>query len=219
MHQMPPATAASTLSRKSEITRQKLIEAGIRLFSENGYEATSTRQVQKAAGVQRNLITYHFGSKEAFWKACAAELFSKIVGAINPAMTQARDIEPGERIRFLIRQFVRASAAHPEITRIMFDEGRSDSWRLGWIIDNHVRGFYQTVAELHAQGSRESTIPPVSVTQFYYALVGSAAVFAMAPECRQLTGEDPFSDEFVDAQADAVAILLTRSIETVEQKP
>jgi AcrR family transcriptional regulator len=215
---MPAEAATSTLSRKSEITREKLIEAGIRLFSENGYEATSTRQVQTAAGVQRNLITYHFGSKEAFWKACAAELFGKINGAITPAMTQARDVEPGERLRFLIRQFVRASAANPEITRIMFDEGRTDSWRLSWLIDNYVRRFYQTVAELHEQGSREGTIPAVSVIQFYYALVGSAAVFAMAPECRQLTGEDPLSDAFVDAQADAVATMMTRINQPEEQK-
>ncbi len=206
---MPVQAAASTLSRKSEITRQKLIEAGIRLFSENGYEATSTRQVQTAADVQRNLITYHFGSKEDFWKACVAELFGQFSGTMAPAVTQARDIEPGERIRFLIRQFVRASAAHPEVTRIMFDEGRTDSWRLGWIIDEYVQSFYRLVAELYEQGSKEGMIPDISVTRFYYALVGSAAVFAMAPECRRLTGEDPISDEFVDAQAEAVATLLT----------
>ena len=207
---MPATTASSALSRKSELTRQKLIDAGVKLFSENGYEATSTRQVQNAAGVQRNLITYHFGSKEAFWKACAAALFGRIGGTMAPAVTQARDVAPSERIRFLIRQFVRASAAHPEITRIMFDEGRSDSWRLAWIIDEYVQDFYQLVAQLHEQGAEAGTIPGISVVQFYYALVGSAAVFAMAPECRQLTGADPFSDEFVDAHADAVATLLTR---------
>ena len=210
---MSVATATNTLARKSEITRQKLIEAGIRLFSENGYEATSTRQVQTAAGVQRNLITYHFGSKEEFWKACAAELFGGINGSMEPAMSQARDIEPGERIRFLIRQFVRASAAAPEITRIMFDEGRSDSWRLTWIIEEYVQDFYRLVAELHEQGSTAGMIPGISVVHFYYALVGSAAVYAMAPECRQLTGEDPFSDEFVDAHVNAVANLLTNPIE------
>ena len=206
---MSAEAVTSTLSRKSEATRQKLIESGIRLFSENGYEATSTRQVQAAAGVQRNLITYHFGSKEAFWKACVTALFDRIGAAMGPAMSQARDIDPSERIRFLIRQFVRASAAHPEITRIMFDEGRSDGWRLGWIIDEYVQDFFRLVADLHAQGTREKVVPAISVVQFYYALVGSAAVFAMAPECRRLTGEDPFSETFIDAQADAVARLLT----------
>ncbi|MEM8768477.1 MAG: TetR family transcriptional regulator [Pseudomonadota bacterium] len=207
---MSEEATVSTLSRKSEATRQKLIEAGIRLFSANGYEATSTRQVQTAAGVQRNLITYHFGSKESFWKACAADLFARIGATMRPAVSQARDIEPGERLRFLIRQFVRASAAHPEITRIMFDEGRSDSWRLTWIIDEYVQDFFNLVADLHTQGTREEIVPPVSVVQFYYALVGSAAVFAMAPECKRLTGEDPFSQAFIDAQADAVATLLTK---------
>ena len=92
----------------------------------------------------------------------------------------------------------------------MFDEGRSGSWRLGWIIDEYVRDFYRLVLELHEQGSKAGTIPDIPVVQFYYALVGSAAVYAMAPECRQLTGEDPFADEFIDAHADAVAILLTQ---------
>ena len=133
-----------------------------------------------------------------------------MVGALGPAMRQARDIEPGERIRFLIRQFIRVSAARPEITRIMFDEGRSDSWRLAWIIDEYVREFYRLVLELHEQGAKAGSIPGISVVQFYYALVGSAAVYAMAPECRQLTGEDPFADEFIDAHASAVATLLTQ---------
>ncbi len=192
---------------KSEQTQQKLLEAGIRMFSENGYAATSTRQVQTAAGVQRNLITYHFGNKEAFWKACVTELFARINAVMGPAMQQARDIEPGERMRFVIRQFVRVSAAHPEMTRIMFDEGRCGDWRLYWIIDNHVSSFFDLVTRLHEESKPRHRLD-ISLTQFYYIIVGSAAVFAMAPECRQLTGEDPFDDSFVDTHADAIARLL-----------
>ena len=92
----------------------------------------------------------------------------------------------------------------------MFDEGRSDSWRLGWIVDHYVRDFFELVADLHEGAEGAQTSAAMSVVQFYYVLVGSAAVFAMAPECRALTGEDPLSDAFVDAQANAVAVLLTR---------
>ena len=100
----------------------------------------------------------------------------------------------------------------------MFDEGRTDSWRLDWIIDHYVADFYRLVADLHAQGAAAGMMPGISVVQFYYALVGSAAVFSMAPECRRLTGEEPFSEAFIDAQADAVARLLTGNGASEEQR-
>ena len=204
------AVASGAPSTKSVQTQQKLIEAGITLFSKNGYPATSTRMVQVAAGVQRNLITYHFGSKEEFWKACMAELFARIQRVLEPAISQARDIEPTERIRFLIRQHVRASAAHPESIRIMFDEGRCADWRLEYLVDTYVRDFYRSVLELYESGTKHGVVAEISVVQFYYVLVGGTAVFAMAPECELLTGEDAFSAEMIDAQANAIADLLVR---------
>ncbi len=200
------ATEAETTS-KSEVTRAKLIDAGIRLFSEQGYEATSTRQVQEAAGVQRNLITYHFGSKEAFWKACMSELFGHMTRLLRPAIVQSKDIEPGERIRFLIRRFIRASAEWPESTRIMFDEGRCDDWRLEWLVQHYVRPFFDTVTDVYEAGNLGRS--GLSVIQFYYLLVSSASVFAMAPEYRLLSGKDPFKEDAIDEQAHVMAMLLT----------
>ena len=91
----------------------------------------------------------------------------------------------------------------------MYDEGRCDDWRLTFLVDNFVRDFFDTVVALFTTGSRDGAIPDISLMQFYYVLVGSACVFAMAPECRMLTGEDPFTDEVIDAQANAIAMLLT----------
>ena len=91
---------------KAEQTRQKLLSAGIDLFSLHGYGVTSTRQVETAAGVKRNLMTYHFGTKEEFWKACMVKLFDAFNQELTPAFTDSQDIEPVERLRFLIRRFV-----------------------------------------------------------------------------------------------------------------
>ena len=212
------ANAASSATTKSEQTRQKLLGAGIELFSMNGYDATSTRNVEAHANVQRNLINYHFGNKEAFWKACVTEMFRRGTEMLRPALQQSRDIESGERVRFLIRQFVRMSAAHPEITRIMFDEGRRDNWRLEWIVEAFGRGFYDTVKRLFDDGRAQGVIPDLTVTQFYYVLVSSAAIFAMAPECRLLSGEEPTDDAMVDAQADAIARLLTPQNEPHDER-
>ena len=203
--QEPSATSAKALQ-----TRTRLIAAGIALFSSGGYDATGTRQIETHAGVKRNLISYHFGSKETFWKACMTQLFQGFERQLQPAIEQSRDIAPVERIRFLIRRFVRVNAAHPEMNRIMFDVGRNDSWRLQWIVDHYGRSFYERVGEVFAEGVRHDIIAGLSPVQFYYLLVGSTAIFSMAPECRLLSGEDFHGDDMVDAHANAVAALLTQ---------
>lgn len=45
-------------------TKQKLLDAAERLFAENGYAATSLRQIISEAGVNLAAVHYHFGSKD-----------------------------------------------------------------------------------------------------------------------------------------------------------
>lgn len=45
-------------------TKEKLIAVGIRLFSEHGFEATTTRMLADAAGVNNAAVYFHFGTKE-----------------------------------------------------------------------------------------------------------------------------------------------------------
>ncbi|MEM9564498.1 MAG: hypothetical protein AAGA93_17880, partial [Actinomycetota bacterium] len=73
----------------------------------------------------------------------------------------------------------------------------------------HVRRFYDTVARIFESGHASGAVPDLSVVQFYYLLVSSASIFAMAPECRLLAGTDPLTPTMVDAQVDAIAALLT----------
>lgn len=194
---------------RSEQTRAKLLAAGIDLFAREGFAATSTRQIETAAGVQRNLMSYHFGSKDAFWKACMDELFQQFIALVQPAIDQSRDIEPVERVRFVIRRFVRASAALPEVNRIMVDEGRRNDWRLEWIVRHYSRGFYEAIGRLYEEGQRQGILPDLPLINVYYFIVGGAAMFSMAPECALLAGKDPKAADMIDAQADALVRLLT----------
>ncbi|MEM6683433.1 MAG: TetR/AcrR family transcriptional regulator [Pseudomonadota bacterium] len=194
---------------KAEKTRDALLGAGIQLFSEQGYDATSTRQVEALAGVQRNLMTYHFGGKEEFWKACMTELNGQMAALLAPAFDQSKDIEPGERVRFLIRRYVRASAALPQIARIMFDEGRSEGWRLEWLVENYIRPFYAAMTQAFEDGLQGHSLPNIPPANFYYFVTGSGAMFSMAAEFTLLTGRDAFDEAMVDAQAESMANLLT----------
>lgn len=60
-------------------TKQKILDAAERLFGENGYDATSLRQIIAEAGVNLAAIHYHFGSKQELLD----ELILRKAGPVN----------------------------------------------------------------------------------------------------------------------------------------
>ncbi|SFT92463.1 CerR family C-terminal domain-containing protein [Halomonas saccharevitans] len=52
-------------------TRDRLIQAGIRLFGEHGFKATTTRGLAEAAGANIGSIAYHFANKRGLYLAAA----------------------------------------------------------------------------------------------------------------------------------------------------
>ena len=70
-------------------TRAALVRAGLDLFGRKGFDATSTRDIAAAAGVNIAGIAYHFGGKAGLHRACGAAIAATIaerVGAIGPAI-------------------------------------------------------------------------------------------------------------------------------------
>jgi AcrR family transcriptional regulator len=51
-------------ARKRQETLERIAEAGLRLFSQNGYDATTLDDIAKAAGISRRTFFYYFKSKE-----------------------------------------------------------------------------------------------------------------------------------------------------------
>lgn len=67
-----------------EGTRLALIEAGLALFGQQGFAATSTRALSARAKTNIASIAYHFGGKEGLRLACADEIARRIQGVFSP---------------------------------------------------------------------------------------------------------------------------------------
>lgn len=52
------------VSEKAQSTKKRIFDAGIRLFGENGFYATTVEEIAVAAGVSIGSFYYHFKSKE-----------------------------------------------------------------------------------------------------------------------------------------------------------
>src|SRR6516165_4929030 len=81
------------LSPRAEPTRSALVRSGLELFGAKGFEATSTREIAAAAGVNIALIAYHFGGKEGLRLACADYVAATIGEVFAGAQGGAAEIE------------------------------------------------------------------------------------------------------------------------------
>jgi AcrR family transcriptional regulator len=57
-----------TMTRPSEVTRERILKAAERLFAERGYEATSIRAIVAKARVNQAAINYHFAGKDGLYR-------------------------------------------------------------------------------------------------------------------------------------------------------
>ncbi|MBN2852070.1 MAG: helix-turn-helix transcriptional regulator, partial [Clostridia bacterium] len=64
--------------KKSERTRNSIVEAAAILFSEKGYEATSTKEIALASGVSEASIFKYFITKESLFKAIISSLLEML---------------------------------------------------------------------------------------------------------------------------------------------
>lgn len=75
----PPTTPLEGSAAAGEKTRANLVRVALDLFGRKGYDATSTRDIAGAAGVNIAGIAYHFGGKAGLHRACG-ELVAGFLG-------------------------------------------------------------------------------------------------------------------------------------------
>ncbi|MCU0969160.1 MAG: CerR family C-terminal domain-containing protein [Rubrivivax sp.] len=71
---MPPRPPpAADAGRPAEDARERLLGAGLRLFAQQGYARTSTREIAETAQVNVAAISYYFGDKAGLYRAVFVE--------------------------------------------------------------------------------------------------------------------------------------------------
>ncbi len=70
---------------EAERTRQDILGAARRLFTDQGYAATSTTAVAEAAGVTRGAVYHHFADKAALFREVFTQLDTELDDTVNRA--------------------------------------------------------------------------------------------------------------------------------------
>src|SRR5688572_20090671 len=78
-----PTTGRAGRRRDAAATRDALIAAGTELFAERGYDGVPVWAIAQKAGVNKAMISYHFGGKRKLYLAIVGASFSEIVASVE----------------------------------------------------------------------------------------------------------------------------------------
>ena len=106
--------------KKGEVTRLAIEDAAIHLFLEQGYHATSMRQIADHAGLALGGIYNHFSSKDEIFEAIIIDQhpYKKIL----PLIMEAADDSTAEFFGNAFRIIVHELGTQPEFINLMFIE-------------------------------------------------------------------------------------------------
>jgi AcrR family transcriptional regulator len=87
-------------------TKERILDAAECLFAEDGFDATSLRNVTTAAGVNLAAVNYHFGSKVALLEAVVRRVFEPVNARQLERLEELEAEEEGSSVEELLDAFV-----------------------------------------------------------------------------------------------------------------
>lgn len=167
--------------RDPDATRQALLAAGAALFSERGFDAVPIDDVAARAGVNKSLISYHFGGKRGLYTAVLASGFQEIAGRMEAAEAGAADAPAA--LHALLEVFAAFRAERPEFPGLFMREVLSSG--VDPAVAPHLLAIIGVVRRTVARGSREGSLRPVDPLLVHFGLLGALVFFSATEPARR----------------------------------
>jgi len=103
---------------KGERTKERIVQAALELFREQGYEATTMRMVADAAEVSLGNAYYYFASKDLLLQAFYRDVHEAHVAASAPVLARERGLL--ERLRGVMLAKLEVIAPYHRFSALMF---------------------------------------------------------------------------------------------------
>ena len=191
--------------QRSLRTKQKLLDAALEAFSENGFKGTSTRDIAQRAGVHHPLITYHFKNKDTLWRASVKYIFRDFTAALIDAQEKHANDCPKTRMATMIRIYVHYSASHPALHKIVLRESGYPSSRLEWLSENFLRPISEGASKFIAELQEKGVTPAGDPALVYNMLrVCSGGLIALSQELKITSNIDLQSQASLDDLTDLI---------------
>lgn len=198
-------------------TAQRILAAAEHEFAEHGIAGARTDQIVRAAGVNKALLYYYFGSKEKLYAAVLESLFSQqratIDAARGPAsLPRQATLHQQELIAF-VNGYFDFVIAHPNFPRLVQREFMRRGAQLRSIVGGYLLPKHRELVRAIENGIANGEFRPVDAPNMVATLIAMTVFyFAAAPVLKIVWGRDPLTPRAIAARRRAVLDFLEHGL-------
>jgi TetR/AcrR family transcriptional regulator len=188
---------------KPEDSRGAILRAAIAEFAEQGEAGARTDAIARAAGVNKALLHYYFGTKDALYGAVLDEVFTglaeRFLQVINGPGT------PGERLlRYFLAHFDQLAGSN-SFARVLGHElmraRAGQPTRISQIVTICFGPLHAALCAAVAEGMATGELRRVEPGNMVLSLTGvNVFYFISAPFFREISGKDPRDPDMLARQ-------------------
>ncbi|MEO5700690.1 MAG: TetR/AcrR family transcriptional regulator [Casimicrobiaceae bacterium] len=97
---LAPGSGGAAQARDAEASRARILDAATREFASHGFGGARVDRIAAAAGVNKRMLYYYFGNKDAVFRAVLEAAYARIRAAER--RLSLLDVPPAEAIRRLV---------------------------------------------------------------------------------------------------------------------
>jgi TetR/AcrR family transcriptional regulator len=134
-----------------------ILDAAVTLFSANGYNAVSMREVASEAGVSKANIYHHFDSKEALYRAILDQSADDLSGLVETLAEGSGSFE--SRIAEFAAGHLQHLDGNPLASRLIIREAFSgDNERSRMLVDQVFGGIFERIVSIFRAGQQAGAL-------------------------------------------------------------
>ena len=170
--------------RRRADSRAALLAAATELFAAHGFDGVSVSDIAEKAGVNRAMISYHFGGKRDLYAAILAATFQEIVADVERIAGSAGPAP--EVLRAIVAAIGDAAThRHPHFCTMMLREVLTGGQHMEKTVLAQPARVLAAVQRVVERGVREGAFRPVDPLLTHLSLVGSLVFFFATSGFRQ----------------------------------
>lgn len=105
---------------KKNTTKQRLLDATLKLISEKGYLGATTREIAQEAGVTELTLFRHFGTKEKLFEALLRN--HTFLPRLKELLPELDGLSYGDSLRLIATRFLLSLKERKSMVKIMYSE-------------------------------------------------------------------------------------------------
>jgi TetR/AcrR family transcriptional regulator len=199
---MPTATLRRPKSRIGEVNAERILDAGLLIFSRHGYSGARIDQIADAAEMSKPNLLYYFRTKEELYRAVlrrTLDMWLKPLRELDPKK------DPREALGHYIDQKLAYSRKHPVASRLFAIEIMQGAPHLAKALSSELADLIESKKATIRKWIEDKKLADVDPYHLLFAIWATTQHYAdFAAQISTLTGKNLSDEEFFASAKAAV---------------